>query len=174
MIGYSLRLLRSTLRSLARPRMGYFDESVIPMRVWPADLDTWGHMNNGRYLTIMDLGRTDMAARSGLAAAWLRHGWMPILGGATIRYRRPLQPLRRYELRTRMVGWDDKWFYFEQRFTRRGQTCAVALVKGVVRRHAEIIPPSEMAVACGIPAESPPIPAAVLRWNETEEALLAS
>ena len=30
------------------------------MRVWPNDLDTNAHMNNGRYLTLMDLGRFDL------------------------------------------------------------------------------------------------------------------
>ena len=42
------------------------DESVLKFRVWPTDLDVNFHMNNGRYLTIMDLGRVDLMLRTGL------------------------------------------------------------------------------------------------------------
>lgn len=30
--------------------------SIVTFRVWPHDLDLSVHMNNGRYLTLMDLG----------------------------------------------------------------------------------------------------------------------
>jgi acyl-CoA thioesterase FadM len=172
MLGYSLRLVRSGLLSAIRPRIGYFDESVAPMRVWPADVDTWGHMNNGRYLTVMDLGRTDWAVRTGVLRVWVRESWSPILGGATIRYKRTLRPLRSYELRTRMLCWDDKWFYFEQRFTRHDRLYAVALAKGMIRHGGAPVPPSEMATALGVSPESPPIPEAVARWAQTESSLL--
>ncbi len=40
--------------------------SVLTLRVLPNDLDPSLHMNNGRYLAIMDLGRIDLLIRSGI------------------------------------------------------------------------------------------------------------
>ncbi len=64
--------------------------SVLQLRVWPNDLDVNLHMNNGRYLTVMDLGRMDLLVRAGLWGPLLCHRWTALLGGATIRYKRPL------------------------------------------------------------------------------------
>jgi len=62
-----LRLLGVILASLWRPRFDPVrDVSRLTFRVWLHDLDTSLHMNNGRYWTLMDLGRTDLMLRSGL------------------------------------------------------------------------------------------------------------
>ena len=53
----------------ARPE----DVRASPFRVWPHDLDTSLHMNNGRYWTLMDLGRADLMIRSGLWPSILRN-----------------------------------------------------------------------------------------------------
>ena len=174
MLEYTLRLLGHSVRALSAPRLSYLDESVLTMRVWPSDVDSFGHMNNGRYLTVADLGRQDMALRSGLLRAWLRERLVPVVGAATIRYKRSLRPFRRYQLHTRFLGWDDRWFYIEQRFTRRGKLYAVALIKGMVRQGGVPVAPSQMAVASGLTPESPPLPEAVQHVNDAESCLLAS
>lgn len=168
---YLLRLVLTGLGAWRRPRMSLFDESVVTLRVWPTDLDVYGHMNNGRYLTVMDLGRTDLLIRSGLVGEAYRRGWGPLLGGATIRYRRSLTPLRRYQLRTKIVGWDDKWFYVRQRFTRGDEVMATALVKGLLRGDEGNVPPTEAFALVGGPPEAPELPPEVLRWIEAEAAM---
>jgi len=174
MIRYTIRLLASVIRALPESPLHHLDESVVTMRVWPADLDTFGHMNNGRYLTLMDLGRNNIAIRSGLAKLWLKRKWSPLLGGATIRYRRPLEPFQRYELRTRILCWDDKWFYLEQRFTRGADVYAVAIVKALLMGPEGKVPPVEIFTSLDPAAESPPMPDVVARWNEAEAALTTS
>ena len=47
-------------------RLGPLDESVIHARVLPTDLDLNLHLNNGRALTLMDLGRVDLMLRMGV------------------------------------------------------------------------------------------------------------
>ena len=59
---------------LAMPELA----SELTFRVWPTDLDVFRHVNNGRYLSFMDLGRTDLIVRSGLWRAMRAHGWTPI------------------------------------------------------------------------------------------------
>ena len=51
------RLLIRLWMTWIKPRpLGLLDTSELPGRVWPMDLDTNLHMNNGRYLSLMDLG----------------------------------------------------------------------------------------------------------------------
>lgn len=98
--------------------------------VLPNDLDTNLHMNNGRYLTLMDLGRVDMLIRTGLMRTILRRRWMPVIAGVSMVYRRSLAPFERYTLETRMLGWDERWFYMEQTFLNaKGELAARGYVK---------------------------------------------
>jgi acyl-CoA thioesterase FadM len=167
-----LRLLRVLAAAVLGRRRDLMDESVVAFRVWPNDLDINLHMNNGRYLTVMDLGRMDMAVRAGLLRAMLRERWMPVLGGATVRFRRPLAPFRRYLLRTRILCWDEKWVYFEHRFeTRGGHLACHAIVKGLFLARGASVPPAEILRALGRSRVSPPMPPAVAAWMESEREL---
>ena len=51
------RLLRILVWGLVGPRLDPLGRSIVSFRVWPNDLDINIHMNNGRYLTIMDIVR---------------------------------------------------------------------------------------------------------------------
>ena len=164
-----LRLIKVLVMSLLRPALTPLGESVVRFRVWPHDLDLNLHMNNGRYLTVMDLGRTDLMIRCRMLGAVLKRGWRPMLAAATIRYRRPLAPFRRYELRTRLVGWDQKWFFMEQRFEVGGDLYAYALVKGVFKDGRGVVPPSRVAQILGHDNQSPQWPAALAAWLTWEQ-----
>ena len=71
-----LRLFILLIRALFKPRMATLDTSVLHFHVLPNDLDLHRHMNNGRYLSIMDLGRADLMLRTGIFSArqyWFRY-----------------------------------------------------------------------------------------------------
>ena len=46
----------------------------IRIRVLPTDIDLLRHLNNGRYLSLFDLGRWDLLTRTGIAGAMKAHG----------------------------------------------------------------------------------------------------
>lgn len=138
--------------------------SVLSFRVLPNDLDPNWHMNNGRYLTIMDLGRLDMTLHSGLIRAVIKNRWMPVLGGATIAYQRPLAPFQRYTLTTRILGWDEKWIYMEQVFDSQGKRAATAMVRALIRGREKSVPTAEVMRSVGLDAPSPPLPAYLREW----------
>ncbi len=163
---YLVRFTRVALSTLWRPRLNLLDESAIRLRVWPNDLDLNFHMNNGRYLSMMDLGRLDLFARAGILFPALRRGWMPILGEAKIRFRRSLAPFQSYTLRTRVLAWDDKWFYGEQTFEANGQMAATALIRGLLRGRGGNITPARTIALGGVPIASPPLPDVFVSWNE--------
>src|SRR3712207_6939249 len=96
------RLIRIVIAALLRPRLGLLDTSEVTMRVWPNDLDLNLHMNNGRYFTVMDLGRIDLMIRMGVAGWMWRQKWRPVGGSETMRFKRPLKPFQSYRLKTQI------------------------------------------------------------------------
>ena len=165
------RALRVLLAARRRPRRHPLEDSVVAFRVWPNDLDVNLHMNNGRYLTLMDLGRLDLIVRIGVLGTLRRRRWNPVIGSLEIRYRRSLLPFQEYGIRTRLLCWDDRWFFLEQRFERRGDLVAVALVKGLFLGPEGRVPTQQVVDAPAHRIASPPPPEAVTAWQEAERAL---
>ena len=81
-----LRLLWLLWHMRGMARRGVFDESRLSFRVLPNDLDLNLHMNNGRYLTFMDLGRVHLMVQGGLMAHVRRKRWMSVLAAAEIKF----------------------------------------------------------------------------------------
>jgi acyl-CoA thioesterase FadM len=99
------------------------------MRVLPTDLDILGHMNNGVYLSIMDLGRMDLMIREGFWAKLRAQKMYPVMVSETITFRRSLNPWERFILETRVIGVDDKAVFVEQRFVIDGEIAASAMTR---------------------------------------------
>lgn len=175
-----LRLLWVLLAARRKPRIGLVDVSSLAFRVWPHDLDASLHMNNGRYLAIMDLGRVDVIVRTGLVAAVLRHRWTPVANAAVIRFRRELRLGDRYRLETRILAWDATAVVMEQVFLfaggkRDGEIAARALVKGGLydRAARDYVPVARLMAEVGAEMTSPALPAEAVAFLATEEALKA-
>jgi len=126
------------------------------MRVWLNDLDLFGHVNNGRYLTLMDLGRLHLVMVTGLLGVMRRRGWHAAASAVEIRFRRPLKFAQRYTLETEVVDWDEAWFLFEQRFESGGKVCARALVQAQFRKGRERVSTAEALTAIGAQDLRPP------------------
>jgi acyl-CoA thioesterase FadM len=156
---YLARTALTLAGSVTRPRVGALEAVRMPLRVWPTDLDTYGHVNNGRYLTLMDMGRLEWGLRTGLAVAMLRRRWYPVLGAASVEFRRELRAFQRCELVTRLAAWDDKWFFFEQHMEHAGQVHARAVVRGVTKLGRQTVPPAEVLATVGLASPSPLSPA---------------
>jgi acyl-CoA thioesterase FadM len=170
-----LRWIGVLLGNLVRPqRMGLFDTSILRFHVWPGDLDFFGHMNNGRFLTLMDSGRFDIMAKIGFLPILRRNRWISVLGGADIRFLRPLRPFQRFELRSRILGWDEKWFYILQEFHCDGRLAAEALVRGLMRAKGRSVPTSEALAQVGHKEPSPAMPAWVRAWAEHQDRSVGS
>lgn len=167
------RLLKTLALWLLRPgRRGILEESVVRFRVWPNDLDTNLHMNNGRYLTLMDLGRLDLLLRNGSIRHVLRRHWYPVLAGTLIRFRRPLNLFQKFEIRTRIVTWDEKWVYLEQRILRRGDLILQAYLKGVFVGKRGSVPITKLLALMGIDQPAPAMPAGLAAWMEAEAKMV--
>lgn len=162
-----VRLIGVILNAWWGTRLQPMETSRLAMLVWPTDLDPNLHMNNGRYLTVMDLGRVDLMMRIGLARTALKKKWMPVVASVQVRYRRSLAPFERYTLTTRMLGWSGKWFYLEQQFIRRdGSVAAIGWVKAAIRKPGGTVDADELQQAMGLSLTPLPLAADVARWIE--------
>lgn len=160
------RLVRLILLSLLARRTGLFGSSVIAFRVWPLDCDLNMHMNNGRYLTLMDLGRFYYMAQADMLWKMFRYRWMPVIAAVESAYLRPLPPFRRFELKTRLLGWDEKYFYFEQEFHANGRLCAAMLVKGLMLTRGRPTPSKEVLARVAPGTTSPSIEKLTASWQK--------
>lgn len=124
-----LRIVWTVATARGRGRVASDEVATLPLRVLPNDIDFAGHMNNGVYFTMADLGRIDLAIRSGWARAQVRHRVSPVVMQETMTFRTSIQPLQAYELQSVIAGWDRISVFYEQRFVVDGQVCAQALVR---------------------------------------------
>lgn len=173
------RLLWLLLTTPFRPRLKPpHERSLLPFRVWFHDLDTSLHMNNGRYWSLMDLGRTDLVLRTGLWRAVLRHRWLPVVNAGTIRFRRELRLFRRFQLETRILCWSESWLVMQHRILARSRdgseiVAAVALVRAALYDKAgkSFVPMERLLGEIGVTAESPPPGPEVAAFLASEEAM---
>lgn len=121
------------------------------MRVLPNDLDLNFHLNNGRFLSLMDLGRTRLSIRSGLYKKSREENWgMGVVGGLSITYLKSLAPLQKFKLKSKLAGHFDGWFFIEQRFESKGKLVAAALVKVTFLREGKRVPAKEIMMKMGV------------------------
>lgn len=163
-----LRFVRVMLLGLLSRRRGALDESVLHFRVWPNDIDLNFHLNDGRYLSLMGLGRADLLVRSGILRKALKRKWSPVVAGAMIRYRREVRTFARLSLRSRVIGWDEKWLYIEHAVESGGKRCAVAYVRGVLRSRSGAVPTKDLLELAGVDQPSPALPDIVANWPAIE------
>lgn len=168
--------LRSSLPFGRRTPVSVLGPCDTPFIVNPADLDVLMHMNNGRYLSIMDLGRVDLMVRSGALSAIRARGWYPVAAAQTIVYGRSLTLLERFVVRTRVIGWDERNMYLSQDFLAAGQEDGRAAARAVVQ--ARFLGPrgarvstAELIEAIGYEGPEPAVPEWVTSWAEAQRLL---
>ena len=140
----SLRVAWTVATARRRGSVDPGEPATLRLRVLPNDIDFAGHMNNGVYFTMADLGRIDLAIRSGWARAQVRHRVSPVVMQETMTFRTSLQPLQAFELHTHLAGWDRISVFYEQRFVVDGQVCAQALVRARFLQRGKGVDPDRL------------------------------
>jgi len=161
-----LRTIIWLLRSRRSPQLSVNEVGRIRLRVLPTDIDTLGHINNGMYLSLMDLGRVDLLVRAGALPVFRKRGWYPVVASETITFRRSLELWQKYTLETRLIGVDAKAAYSEQRFVVDGEIYAVGFVKArFLSKRGGTVDITELSDAIGYDTTSVQLPEWVARWS---------
>ena len=164
------RFLLTTILGGFRRRIGLLDESRVRFTALPHDCDLNFHLNAGRFVSFMDVARVELLARMRVIRKLLKRGWRPVMGGIVVRYRRSVLPFERFDIRSRLLGWDEKWFYLEHIVEKNGVFCASAFVRTVIRSKDGSLPPREvLAVIDAADTPSPALPEFVLQWRAAED-----
>ncbi|XP_075050725.1 protein THEM6-like [Mixophyes fleayi] len=163
-VWYFVRAFLAVLKARLQPVVkDLLKEHTFSGLVLPHDLDFLLHMNNSRYLREADFARLSFFTRSGLFGAIHSLGAGMVMAACTVRYRRSLCLLEAFEIRTRLLCWDDKAFYVEQRFVAPsdGFVCAVLLSRQHILGNS---PDKVVQTMCKRKVESPEFPNEVLHW----------
>ncbi len=123
-IGYVVRLAALLWKYKGKKlNKNLFVETIVNGRCWPNDLDTNMHMNNARYLRECDFGRFSLLIETGLWNILLerrKNGIKEtniVVSALQVQFRQSIELGDRFEIYSRINGWDDKAFYVEQWIT---------------------------------------------------------
>lgn len=165
-------MLHALILSRRGPKLGFGDVSRSRFRVVPTDLDILRHMNNGVYLSIMDVARFDMLMQNGVMAIFNRLGWYPVVVAETISFRKSLQLWQRFTIESKILGFDDQAVFLEQRFVRPGpdgapEVYARAVVRArILKKSGGVVKVAEIAEASGTDINDFTLPEQLRLWGE--------
>jgi len=168
-----LRLLLLVFLSFWKKRTGFLDESVITLTVLPNDIDIL-KISDDRYFALMDLGRMNIVFRTGLLKSMFKNKWGPVVSFNTVRFRYPLKVFQRYQLKTKIVWWDDNTFYWKQTFERKGRVVATGYVCGTALGPNGPVPSNQILSELGQSVTKPNQPEIVARLKELEDLVHGS
>jgi len=169
MFRHTFRNVKIFWAARSKPPLLPTQESSVDLKVRFTDLDYNLHMNNARFVEAFEMGRMDMVVRNGLYKLIFKpNGYQPFVGSVHVRYLSPLKLWQRYQISSKVVGWDHKWVYMTQRIDSDNKLCALAIVKAIFRNKTGTISPFEILKELGHDLPSPEIPKYLTEWIETE------
>ncbi|WOF23505.1 acyl-CoA thioesterase [Microbacterium betulae] len=164
------RTLLVTLRAKLRVRGGghrpLTEVHRIRLRVLPTDIDMLRHLNNGRYLSLFDLGRWDMLERTGLTGVLRARRWYPVVSSETITFRKSLGLWQRFDLETRWIGRDDRALYMEHRAVVGGEVYARAIIRARLLGPGGPVAHDDLFAAVEVPEGLPEVAAWIHDWAD--------
>ena len=166
-----IRLLKELYKHRNAPALPLTGTHVSQHMCLPWDIDLWMELNNGRTLTLFDLGRIPLARRVGLIDALRKNRWGLTMAGASVRYRRRIRTFEVIEMQSRAAFWDDKFIYIEQSMWKKTGECANhILYRSAVTGKDGIVPPARVMAAMGEDEPSPRAPDWIAAWISADAA----
>ncbi|NBY43970.1 MAG: thioesterase [Micrococcales bacterium] len=163
-----LRLIWAQLSWRFRGKLSVADTGYREFVVWPTDIDLFMHMNNGVFLTLLDLARLDLMKRAHAWQELKRAKVHPVVVAETITFRKSLTPWLKFGVETKILGWDETAFFIGQRFVVGNEIYAEAVVKLRFLKSPKGTPtPAEVNLLLGgWPKDEPKLPDWVIAWNQ--------
>lgn len=164
-----IRMMKEILIAHRRPPMGILEVNETHHICWPWDIDIFMELNNGRTLTLYDLGRIPMAIRMGFTKALKQEKLGLTIAGSSVRYRRRIRMFQRFTMKSRVIGWDHRFMYIDQSMWRNGECTGQALLRSALTDKNGIVAPQKFCAAVGADPESPQLPDWVQAWIAAED-----
>ena len=100
-----------------------------------------------------------------------RHKAFPVIGDAIAKFRQDLKLFQRFEIHTRLIGWDRKWGFLEHRFVRNDRVIGVVAIRGVFKGPGGALDPGVFLAGLAHSAPSPQLPEWADRFHQGGELL---
>lgn len=165
-----IRFAKEMIKFRNAPKLRPLEAHVSTHMCWPWDLDPWIELNNGRTLTLFDLGRLPLAHRTGLIPVLKERRWGITVAGNSTRYRRRIKAFERFTMVSRTVGWDARFVYMDQSMWKGAECCNQVLIRSAVTSAEGIVAPARVMEALGHSGDSPPLPDWITAWIEADAA----
>ena len=163
-----IRMTKELIKFRNTPKLSLNDIHVLTHRCWPVDIDMFGELNNGRTLTLYDLGRLVMGYRVGLLGVIKKNKWGMTMAGASVRYRHRVRMFQKFTMHTRAIGRDDRFLYLQQTMWRGDKATSSVLYRMAFTDKNGIVPTHKVAEALGDPDWNPDMPDWVNNWIKAE------
>jgi YbgC/YbaW family acyl-CoA thioester hydrolase len=173
-------MIREILRSVILNKVNQRKKSVSDkpftsavsrgFRVGLMDIDFNMHINNARYMVFMERARWDHPVQTNTWDVMLKEKLNFIVAGIEMGYIREIRFGKKFEVESRYLGWDEKYFYLEQRFIADGKIHAYGLVKAVFLQKGKKAEPGDVATLLGINPASDPLPEHIVLWKSMSNA----
>lgn len=146
-------------------------DSVLHFRCLPHDCDYNLHMTNSRYASFCDLGRIGAMFDAGVLVRLVRGGYSPIVTAQNTVYIREIRLGAKFSVVSRILAWDERFWYFQHDFIQDGSLKAQVFAKGFFVCRRKIVPFSEvLAFAAEVPA-SPRLSLSLQTWSRVNDEL---
>ena len=165
-----IRFITTCIHAFLSDRITINDVAETDFRIRPWDIDMFLEVNNGRVLTLYDLGRFDLSIRMGLAKALKENKWGLVVAGSTVRYRRRIRMFEKVTIYTRVVGYEDRWIYIQQSMWVKGEPASSILLRTGITSRGKVIPASDVLDALNITHWQPKLPGWVKEWIHSEQS----
>lgn len=164
-------LIRSlALSKFTQPNVDFLGKVTRRFRVYPQHIDFNMHINNAKYLTFFERGRWDHSVQTGTFNQLLSNGLNFIVAGIDVTYIRELKLFQAFDIETEYVGWDEKYFYLEQRCLVNGKLHSHALIKAVYLQKGKVAAPIHVCKTLGIDVEENHMPEHMELWKDLATA----
>ncbi|WP_313652263.1 thioesterase family protein [Pseudomonas soli] len=168
-----IRLLLAILRGFFKPPMALTETLQRTLRVWPNDIDINKHMNNGRYMTIVDLFMLELCLRAKILIPAFKLGWKPMLGGNLVVYKKQLSMFEQYTAEFSICCLVESWTYFQYTFfNRAGEVVVTGYSKGAWVGRKGLVANAVIAEKLKVEPTTAPMPEAIRKWLEAEAHVL--
>lgn len=161
-----LELISAAIRRKRAATHNLFDTVSMDFRVGLFDIDMNMHLNNAKYLRFMDRARLEHALATGLLNRMIQARCNMVVANTEIAYVRELRPYQQFTLETRILGWDDKYQYYDQRFVSQRKLHTHALLRVVHQYGGKSISPQAVQEMTGLNLTPPELPEYIEQWQK--------
>ncbi len=165
-----IRFITTCFKAFLADTISVDDVSETTFRIRPWDIDMFLELNNGRILTLYDLGRFDFSIRIGLAKILMNNHWGLVVAGSTVRYRRRIRMFQKVTIYTQVAGYEERWIYMLQSMWVNGAPASSILLRTGLTSNGKVIPTDDVIDALGIERPDAELHPWVKDWIHSEQS----